>query len=71
MLMAMSHAEKWLPHTKSGHFLKKWRSRADSGSFENGRRALTLDIFKKSQVFCLKPYGRPDETKQQSRSNFP
>ena len=40
MLMAMSNAEKWLLHTKSGHFFLK-----------NGRHALTSDILKKSQAF--------------------
>ena len=35
MLMAMSNAEKWLSHTKSGHFyFKKWSARAVSGIFE-------------------------------------
>ena len=61
MLMAMSNAEKWLNHTKSGHFFQK----------KNGHRtpswlflkmvvvARALDICKKSQAFRLKHYGRP------------
>ena len=52
MLMAMSNAEKWLSHTKSGHFFFKNGRRASSPVFlKNGRRALTLDILKKSQAF--------------------
>ena len=51
MLMAMSYAEKWLSHTKSG-LLEKNGRRAPSPAFlKNGRRALTLEILKKSQAF--------------------
>ena len=52
MLMAMSNAEKWLSHTKYGHFLKKNDLRAPSPAFlKNGRRALTLDILKNLRLF--------------------
>ena len=59
MLMAISTAEKWLSHTKSGHFFFFFffffflnGRRAPSPAFlKNGRRALTLDISKKSQAF--------------------
>ena len=50
MLMAMSNAEKWLSHTKSGHFFNGRRALCPA-FLKNGRRALTLDIFKTSQAF--------------------
>ena len=59
MLMAMSIAEKWLNHTKSELFVFKWLSRAELAFLKNGRRVRALDIFKKSQAFRLKHYGRP------------
>ena len=40
---------------------KKWLSRAESAFLKNGRRVRALDIFKKSQTFRLKHYGRPVE----------
>ena len=48
--MAMSNAEKWLSHTKSGHFFFLNGSRAllSPAFLKNGRRALTLDILKKN-----------------------
>ena len=60
MLMAMSNEEKWLNHTKSGHFfvVVKWSSCAGSAFLNNGRRVRALDIFKKSQAVRLKHYGR-------------
>ena len=53
MLMVMSNAEKWLSHTKYGHFLKKDGRRAPCPAFlKNGHRALALDIFLKN----LRPF---------------
>ena len=56
----MSNAENWLNHTKSEHFFLKWSSHAESTFLKNCRHARTLDIFKKSQAFLLKHYGRPE-----------
>ena len=57
MLMAMSNAENWLNHTKFEQFFK-WSSRAVGISEQLLSRARTMDIFKKSQAFRLKHYGR-------------
>ena len=44
--------EKWLLHNIFGHFfLKNGRGVPIPEFFKNGHRALTLDIFKKSQAF--------------------
>ena len=66
MLMAMPNAEKWLSRTKSGHFFKKWSSRAKSGIFEKWSSHayfghlkeisgfLTETLWQACQVACFK-----------------
>ena len=42
-------------------FFFKWSARTDSAFLKNCYHACALDIFKKSQAFQLKHYGRPGD----------
>ena len=55
----MSNAKNGCRTQKQGIFKTNVRRALCPAFVKNGRHALTLDIFKKSQAFWLKHYGGP------------